>query len=148
MTKPRSKAELRRFVMARAQGCCEYCLSQARYSPQSFAVEHILPRHRGGKTVEQNLALSCQGCNNHKHIKIKARDPLTRRIAPLFHPRRHKWSEHFAWSDDYLEILGLTSTGRATVAALQLNREKVVNLCGILIVSDQHPPVLSGTGSN
>ncbi len=141
MTKRLSRAALRRFVIARALGCCEYCLSQMRYSSHSFALEHIIPRKRGGKTVESNLALSCQGCNDHKHIKIKARDPLTGKLAPLFHPRRQLWSEHFTWSADYQEIIGLTPTGRATVVALKLNREEVVNLRRVLIAFDEHPPV-------
>ncbi len=118
MTKPLSRAALRRLVSARAHGACEYCLSQSRYSPHSFALEHIVPRKRGGPTIESNLAFACQGCNDHKHTKVKARDPLTAKLAPLFHPRKHRWAEHFTWSDDYLEILGLTPTGRATVAAL------------------------------
>jgi hypothetical protein len=140
MTKPLSRAALRRLVSARAHGCCEYCLSQMRYSSHSFALEHIHPKKRGGRTVEHNLALACQGCNERKHTKIKARDPLTGKLAPLFHPRRQRWVEHFAWSADALEIIGLTPTGRATVAALQLNRPEVVNLRRILSAFDEHPP--------
>lgn len=85
MTKPLSRTALRRLVVARAYGCCEYCLSQMRYSSHSFAVEHITPRKRGGKTVASNLALACQGCNEHKQAKVKAHDPLTRQShrAPL-----------------------------------------------------------------
>ena len=85
-------------------------------------------------------ALACQSCNNHKHIKVKARDPVTRQWVALLHPRQHRWVEHLAWSDDYLEILGLTPTGRATIEALQLNREEVMNLRRILIACDEHPP--------
>ncbi len=140
MTKRLSRAALRRLVIARAHGCCEYCLSQMNYSSHSFAVEHITPRKRGGQTVENNLALACQGCNEHKHTKVKAPDPLTGKLVPLFHPRRHQWAEHFTWSADDLEILGLTPTGRATVAALQLNRTEVVNLRRILSAFDEHPP--------
>jgi 5-methylcytosine-specific restriction endonuclease McrA len=77
MPKPVSKTQLRRLVFARASGCCEYCVSQACYSTHSFAIEHITPKHRGGKTVLENLALACQGCNNHKHTKIKSRDPIS-----------------------------------------------------------------------
>jgi 5-methylcytosine-specific restriction endonuclease McrA len=80
MTKRWSRAALRRLIIARAHGCCEYCFSQMRYSSHSFALEHIVPKKRGGKTVESNLALSCQGCNDHKHTKIKARDPLTGKL--------------------------------------------------------------------
>ena len=141
MPKPRSVAELRRLTITRAQGCCECCLSQARYSTQSFAIEHIIPKHRGGgKTTATNLALSCQGCNNHKHTKIKGNDPITRKIVALFHPRRQEWADHFAWSADYFEIVGLTATGRATVAALQLNRVEVINLRRLLFAHGEHPP--------
>jgi 5-methylcytosine-specific restriction endonuclease McrA len=140
MSKPRTRAELRRLVIARAHGCCEYCWSQARYSSHYFAIEHIIPKYRGGRTTLSNLAFSCQGCNNHKHIKIKALDPLTRKYALLYNPRRHEWSEHFTWSADCMEIIGLTPTGRATVRALQLNREEVVNLRRVLSASGEHPP--------
>lgn len=140
MTDPLSRAALRRLVMARAHGCCEYCFSQMRYSSHSFALEHILPKKHGGKTVANNLALSCQGCNDHKHTKIKARDPLTGKLAALYHPRRQQWTEHFTWSADYLEIIGLTPTGRATTSALRLNREEVVNLRRVLLAFSEHPP--------
>ena len=33
---------------------------------QSFSVEHIIPRGRDGDSSRGNLALSCQGCDNHK----------------------------------------------------------------------------------
>jgi hypothetical protein len=99
-----------------------------------------VPKKRGGRTVPDNLALSCQGCNDHKYTKTKARDPLTGKLAPLFHPRRHPWSEHFTWSADYLEIFGLTPTGRATVVALHLNCEEIVNLRRILLALEEHRP--------
>lgn len=60
MPESRTRAELRRLTMSRAQNCCEYCLSQARYSTHSFVIEHIRPKVRGGRTTASNLALSCQ----------------------------------------------------------------------------------------
>jgi hypothetical protein len=33
----------RKFVIERAQGCCEYCWSQIDFSPSPFAIEHIIP---------------------------------------------------------------------------------------------------------
>jgi hypothetical protein len=133
-------AKLRQFVERRANGCCEYCRSQERFSPQSFSVEHILPRQSGGTTVEENLALSCQGCNNHKAIKTSAVDPATSDIAPLFNPRQQKWFEHFAWNVDSTVIVGLTPIGRATVEVLQLNRNGLVNLRRVLYAMNEHPP--------
>jgi 5-methylcytosine-specific restriction endonuclease McrA len=40
---------------------------------QSLSVEHILARTKGGTTTSDNLALACQGCNNHKYDKMEAR---------------------------------------------------------------------------
>lgn len=87
----------------------------------------------------ENLDCSCQGCNNHKGVRTQGRDPATESIVPLFHPRQHERKEHFAWSADYTQLIGLTPTGRATVAALQLNREGLINLRKLLIATGQHP---------
>jgi len=71
---------LRDEVERRAHGRCEYCHSQARFSTQTFALEHITPRSRGGLTVSQNLALACQGCNNHKYNRTQSVDPATNQL--------------------------------------------------------------------
>lgn len=128
------------FVTRRAQGCCEYCLSQLHFSPDPFSVEHILPLAKGGNDELENLALSCQGCNNHKHTHTSAIDPITGQIAPLYHPRQDRWTEHFAWIDNCERLVGLTPTGRATIACLQLNRTGVVNLRHVLYQIGRHPP--------
>jgi len=58
----------------------------------------------------------------------------------LYHPRRQKWTDHFAWSDDATLVIGLTPTGRATVEKLQLNRSGLVNLRRVLQAIGSHPP--------
>lgn len=90
-------------------------------------MEHIIPRSQDGKTTLDNLALACQGCNGHKYNKTEGSDPVRGEIVSLYHPRQQKWSSHFRWNDDYTLIVGLTPTGRATIEALQLNRNGVVN---------------------
>lgn len=77
MPEGRITAESRQRVVERAGGCCEYCRSQAKYAPRSFSAEHILARAKGGMTSLDNLALACQGCNNHKYDKIESRDPAS-----------------------------------------------------------------------
>ena len=130
-------------VARRARECCEYCQSQARFSPDPFSVEHIVPRSRGGTDADTNLAWSCQGCNNHKYTSVEALDPVSGETAPLYHPRRQGWYDHFAWNEDYTVVLGLTPTGRATVEKLQLNRAGVVNLRRVLRRIGAHPPAHS-----
>ena len=135
-------AEQRQAVIDRAQGCCEYCWSQAKYATQSFSVEHIVPRSKGGATALENLALSCQGCNNHKYNKTESIDSANQTMVPLYNPRNDQWQNHFVWSDDSSLILGITPIGRATVEALQLNRNGVVNLRRILYQIGEHPPYI------
>lgn len=134
-----SPAQKRR-VEERAGGCCEYCRSQVAYSAQPFSVEHIDPAQDEGGELLENLALACQGCNNHKYAKTQAPDPETAKVVPLFHPRQQRWSEHLAWNEDCTLVIGVTPTGRATVATLQLNRPGVVNLRRLLFAAGKHPP--------
>lgn len=133
-------AELRRLIRDQANETCEYCRSQEDFSPQRFSVEHIKPLSAGGRPAQENLALSCQGCNGHKYTKQEAADPVTGDIVPLFHPRRQRWRDHFAWSADALLIVGLTPVGRATVDALRMNRVELVNLREVLYAAQKHPP--------
>ncbi len=133
--------ELRKQVIERAKSCCEYCYSQSRFAMQSFSIEHILPTSKGGLSVESNLALSCQGCNNHKYNKTEGRDPISGQLAALFHPRHHTWTDHFVWNEDYSLIIGITPIGRATVETLQLNRDGLINLRRVLYQMGEHPPL-------
>ena len=103
-------------------------------------MEHIVPLAKGGTHDLENLAWSCQGCNSRKYVTIEALDPVTGQTVSLYHPRRDRWLEHFAWNEDDTLIIGLTPTGRATVEKLQLNRLGVVNLRRVLSLMDLHPP--------
>lgn len=132
--------KLRRKVIERARRICEYCYTQATFSSQPFAIEHIVPAVSGGKTISSNLAFSCQGCNGHKYTHTTALDPVTRKIVPLFHPRKQKWSDHFTWNDDFTLIIGRTPIGRATVELLQLNREGCINIRRAVYALGEHPP--------
>ncbi len=133
-------AKLRNLVAKRANFICEYCRSPQDFSAESFAVEHIFPRTLGGKTVEENLAFSCLGCNSHKAVKIKAIDPVSEITVALFNPRAENWNEHFTWNKNFTEVIGLTPTGRATIDALKLNRKGVINLRWALFAVGKHPP--------
>jgi hypothetical protein len=133
-------------IIARAGRRCEYCKCTIDHTPQSFACEHIVPIAAGGETTLDNLALACGGCNGHKHTKIQALDPISQIQVPLYHPRRQVWDEHFTWSLDWLKVIGITATGRATVSTLKLNRNGVINLRQLLILAKLHPPGSSDSG--
>lgn len=133
--------ELKLLVSKRASNLCEYCKSPANYSPDPFCMEHIIPQSKDGTTEPENLALSCFGCNNHKYNKIEGIDTTTGMYAPLFNPRKQDWSKHFSWNQDATKIIGLTSTGRATVDTLKLNRQRLQNFRKILFIAGEHPPI-------
>jgi hypothetical protein len=140
MPDKRISSELKKIVRKRAHNCCEYCRSQERFATQAFSVEHIIPISQRGKSTINNLALACQGCNNHKYTKAKGMDPITGEIVSLYHPRKQKWRDHFSWNEDFSYVIGLTPAGRATVEALKLNRIGLINLRKILFISGEHPP--------
>jgi len=47
-------------------------------------------------------------------------DPESNQVTELFHPRRHRWEDHFEWRGIYLT--GKTSIG-TTVRVLNMNSE-------------------------
>lgn len=112
-------ANLRALVHERAAGCCEYCRIHESDVTYPHEPDHILGSQHGGATVPENLALACFHCNRQKGPNISSIDPMTGELSALFHPRRHRWAEHF--HRDGERILGLTSVGRATVTLLEFN---------------------------
>jgi HNH endonuclease len=143
MTKRRKFSDSdKQFVLIRAVGCCEYCLSRHDFSSETFAIEHIIPLILKGTHDLINLAFSYSGCNNRKNRRIQAVDPLTGKLVDLYNPRIDEWLNHFEWQNDCLIINGLTPKGRATIEALKLNREGVVNLRSALVLIGLHPPKL------
>lgn len=115
-------AELAALVRARAHGRCQYCLMHQSLQGATFHAEHVVPRVKGGSTDAANLVLACPACNLRKADRTTARDPETGASTPLFHPEQQTWAEHFRFCGD--SIQGLTATGRATVAALDLNHAR------------------------
>ncbi len=136
---PKISAFLKRTIVERAKGCCEYCQSQAKFATQIFSTEHIKPQSKGGETDLDNLALACQGCNNHKYNKTEAYDNLTNKITLLYNPRQQNWHEHFNWNKDFTLVIGLTAIGRVTIEILKLNRQELVNLRRVLYAMNEHP---------
>lgn len=130
--------DLRRQVIERAGNRCEYCgLAQAGQEA-AFHVDHIVPVIANGKTDLRNLALACVSCSLRKGARMVVPDPHTRTDVPLFHPRRDQWRTHFRW--DGVRVVGITSTGRATVIALKMNRPLAVAIREEEVHRGRHPP--------
>jgi 5-methylcytosine-specific restriction endonuclease McrA len=135
----RVSPNLRQAVANRAQNYCEYCRCPEAFSPDRFTVDHIQPRQAGGKTALENLAWSCYGCNGRKFTRTHHVDPETEQMVALFNPRQQLWSDHFDWSEDGTQVIGKMPCGRATIDALDLNRQGVVNLRRLLASVGLHP---------
>jgi hypothetical protein len=131
-------------VRQRAQFRCEYCHYPELLSSAPLSIDHIHPQSLGGSDELDNLALACRRCNERRYNFMTGTDPETGAESPLFNPRQQKWSEHFIWSADALQIIGKTSCGRAT-CRLDLNDERreepfIQNARQQWVVAKLHPP--------
>jgi hypothetical protein len=132
------EAALTQLVWQRAKRHCEYCQLPQEADDRPFEIDHIRSRKHHGPTIASNLALSCFRCNSFKGSDISGIDKSTRKLMPLFNPRRHKWATHFRWEGPYL--IGRTAIGRVTLALLHINDEYRVELREMLIEEGVFPP--------
>ncbi|QDV32994.1 HNH endonuclease [Tautonia plasticadhaerens] len=129
---------LRDEVVLRAGHRCEYCgLSQVGQEA-AFHVDHVVPRVAGGPTAPDNLALACVSCSLRKGARRSAPDPETGEDVLLYSPRSQVWVDHFRWQGAV--VVPLTTTGRATVAALAMNRPMAVAIRREEAERGRHPP--------
>ncbi len=112
---------MRERVEQRAGHRCEYCRAPQEICAYTFHIDHIVPRSKGGVNSLSNYALACFPCNNAKSAHNTGLDPEGGNEVPLFHPRKQKWEEHFAWSRDFSTV-----RGQATVERLKMNARRQV----------------------
>jgi HNH endonuclease len=131
---------LKARVRQRFANCCGYCQTAERLTAMQFEFEHILPRSRGGQTTFENLCLACPSCNQLKSDRVEFVDPITADQVPIFHPQQQVWTEHFAWEQNGLIVVGKTAIGRAAVETLRMNREVLVSMREMWVIFGKHPP--------
>jgi hypothetical protein len=137
---PRLPTHLRQQVRQRANYLCEYCHTNERWQYVRFTIDHVVPVSEGGGETLENLALACFHCNRRKSNNQTAIDPESSASVQLFNPRLQDWSEHFIWSTDGLLVMPQTHSGRATVALLELNRERILEIRRADVEVGRHPP--------
>lgn len=88
--KPRPQVRLtRREVFQRDKFTCQYCGVQGR----DLTLDHVFPRHRGGKHTWENLVAACKTCNHRK----AGRTPQEARMKLAKEPRRPHVSHYYAF---------------------------------------------------
>lgn len=129
---------LAQLVRKRAGNACEYCMLPQSSQEATFHVDHIQPAAAQGATIADNLALACVTCSLRKAARTEALDPESKRLVPLFHPRQDRWTAHFRWTPSW-RLIGRTSTGRATIVALGMNRPAIVSIRRTLAALGRFP---------
>lgn len=137
MLRPYIPKRLRRLVIKRAGGRCEYCLIHQDDRPETHPIDHVIALKHNGRTVKENLALACVICNGNKGSDLASIDPMSGEIVPLFNPRTQNWDDHFELSG--AQIIGRTAIGRATVSLLRLNDDERLSYRQSLIDAGRYP---------
>lgn len=114
-------AELRRIVVARADGLCEYCLIHEDDTFFGCQVDHIVSEKHSGPTQADNPAYACLFCNLHKGSDIGTFIPGTQTLIRFFNPRIDLWNEHFTLNADGVTLAALTEVGEATARIFRFN---------------------------
>jgi 5-methylcytosine-specific restriction endonuclease McrA len=94
-------ASLRRLVVARARGACEYCLIHESDTYLGCQVDHVVSEKHNGPNESGNLAFACTLCYRAKGTDVGS---LTSAglFARFFNPRTDRWEEHFTLRDVFI----------------------------------------------
>jgi hypothetical protein len=136
-------ARLRRLVVHRAHGVCEYCLIHQQDACFTFHIDHIISRKQRGRTSSSNLALACLRCNVAKGTDPGAFIGRPPRLVRLYHPRNDHWNDHFRLTA--ARIVPSSDIGEATIRLLDLNAPDRLLLRRALIKADRYPSVEART---
>jgi 5-methylcytosine-specific restriction endonuclease McrA len=86
--RPRPQMRLsRREVFSRDRYTCQYCGRRTR----DLTLDHVIPRHKGGRHVWENVVSACKVCNHRK----AGRTPKEARMRLLREPFRPYVSSYF-----------------------------------------------------
>ncbi len=88
--RPHSERKLTRIeVLRRDQFTCQYCGTETR----ELTLDHVIPRHKKGKHIWENVVSACSQCNSRKagrtpkEVGLRLiRQPFTPRISGYYIP--------------------------------------------------------------
>ena len=97
--RPRPKVRLtRREIFIRDRFTCQYCGVKGR----DLTLDHVIPRHRGGRHSWDNLVSACRSCNHRKGGKMLEESRLTLSQFP-FEPKANSFYLFGQYLDSYVE---------------------------------------------
>jgi 5-methylcytosine-specific restriction endonuclease McrA len=77
--RPRPRVKLtRREIFTRDRHTCQYCGTGSR----DLTIDHVTPKHRGGRHEWENLVAACRGCNHRKGGKTLSEARMALRREP------------------------------------------------------------------
>ncbi len=80
--RPRPRARLcRKEIFRRDNYTCQYCGARAK----DLTLDHVVPRHKGGRHTWENLVTACRACNHRKGGKTLEEARMTL-LRPPFQP--------------------------------------------------------------
>ncbi len=83
---PRKEVKLTRLnVFERDKYTCQYC--SKKMASEDLNLDHVIPRHYGGKTTWENIVCSCIKCNSHKANRL----PHEAKMRLIRKPAAPKW---------------------------------------------------------
>jgi len=86
VTKPKRQAR----VLTKEQGSCYYC-----GEIKTLAIDHVIPRKRGGSDSNENIVFACYWCNMSKGAKLieEWRFSIAKQLVswPEFRPMQIEW---------------------------------------------------------
>lgn len=80
----------RRSIFERDRNACQYC--GKKFDRSELAVDHVVPRSRGGKTTWSNVVLACVKCNTRKGD----RTPEEAGMGLVRRPVKPRWPTYIA----------------------------------------------------
>jgi HNH endonuclease len=110
---------LKKRVIQRANGRCEYCLMGNDVSFIPHQIDHIISLKHEGLTSFDNLAYACFSCNNNKGSDVGTMLLPNKIFIRFFNPRIDIWIEHFELENGV--IYAQSDIAKATIKLLKMN---------------------------
>lgn len=102
--RPRARVKLtKREVLRRDNYTCQYCGKKFT----TLTIDHVIPRHMGGKHTWNNLVTACQVCNHQKGGRTIEQAHMSLMHQPVEPPAsaRYIFARHLSENDEWVPFI-------------------------------------------